>query len=193
MKQQYTSNVTPDSLQELIIEIEKSKNISKLYENIVNLPFKNKLLSTAHDLGIVVYLQVNKITKTIDRIALSDTDLAKNAVKVSAKKFHDIKIPLAEKNNIICNAIKVKKPKITDDWTCLFNPVLSSEEARLNQTNAGIECSIVYPIKANGGGALIYSFYQPQNLITNEHMDFVERYSSLVNDGIEKFLKNNSK
>src|SRR5690606_24522075 len=148
-------------------------------------PFKEKLLVTDLDLGIVVFLLVNKKAQTIDRIALSNTALAKEAVKVSAKPFREISIPLYEEDNVIAAAIKTGEPQITDDWQYLFTPVLSADEARRNQLSASIECSMIVPIKARDGAAMIFSFYQPIANITDDHRKFARDYAKLV----QKYLK----
>lgn len=153
---------------------------SKLYQSIVDAPFSDKVTATNIDLGIGVLLQVDPISKTIDRVALSNTELAQGAVLVSAKPFHQIKIPLHTKNNYISEAIVSGRHKITEDWQYLFNPALKPEEARRNQAGASIESSLVWPLKANHGGALIFSFYQPRRNIGSDHLEFARMYAQLV-------------
>jgi hypothetical protein len=150
----------------------------ELFEMIVNGPFHNKLHTTHLDLGIVVLLLVDKEGRTIDRIALSDTEPARWAVKMTPMPFHDIKIPLDDETNILAKAIKTAKPQKTSDWKYLFTPALSPEAARFNQAGAGIACSYAYPLPgARDGGALIFSFYQPLDHIQIKHLDFMEKYS----------------
>lgn len=164
------------------------KNIAKteqLYEKIVNSPFDDRLLSATIDIGIVVLLLVNKANKTIDRIALSDTEHAHGAVSVSAKPFHKIIIPLGDEKNIIAKAIKEKKGQATDDWQYLFTPALSAEAARLNQKAASIESSIVWPLSIKDGGALIFSCYQPLSNIGPEHYAFAKRYAAIVSKALK--------
>ena len=186
MPKQYSSYITPKHYSEMKNSLASSSSQDDLFYKIVNLPFDDKLLCTFYDLGIMVLLQVNPVTETIDRVALSDTELAKGAVKLSAKQFHEIKIPISQKNNIISDAIRLNEFKCTEDWAPMFNPVLTSRQARLNQANAGIECSLVYPLSSRNGGALIYSFYQPQANITNEHLAFVAKYADLVDTALKK-------
>lgn len=157
-----------------------AKTPADLYKAVVDAPFHD-LRQTVHlDLGIIVLLLANKAEGTIDRIALSDTEPAQGAVKMSEKPFNDIKIPLGHSSNIIAQAIATNKPQSTHDWHLLFIPALSEEAARYNQAGAGIECSFVYPLAAKDGGALIFSFFQPASNINGDHSSFMETYSALA-------------
>lgn len=156
------------------------KSESELYKAIVNAPFHNPLRALEYDLGAVVLLLVNQSKKTIDRVALSDTLSAQGAVRMSAKPFEKIKIPIGHKVNLIARAIETGKPQITQDWKFLFVPALTAREAQFNQAGAGIETSCIYPVKGSVNGALIFSFFQPQLNIGSEHTHFMQSYSSLV-------------
>ena len=171
------------NMQTLLADADNDKD---LFEMIVNAPFHNKLHTTTLDLGIVVLLLANKKQGTIDRIALSDTEPARWAVKMTPVEFHKIKIPIDHKANIISKAIKTEQPQITSDWKFLFIPVLSAEAARFNQAGAGIACSYVYPlIEARDGGALIFSFYQPPDKIKIQHKHFMQTYSEIVGKALK--------
>lgn len=56
---------------------------AQLNDTIVNAPFGDNLGAIDIDLGVVVLLLARPETKTIDRIALSDTYSAKGAVRMS--------------------------------------------------------------------------------------------------------------
>jgi hypothetical protein len=156
-------------------------NKQDIYQSVVNAPFSDKRRAVLLGLGIVVLLLVNKKTRTIDRIALSDTELAKGAVRMSVKPFHDIKIPIDYKGNFIAEAIRSDRYQQTSDWQYLFAPALDIEEARLNQAGAGIGCSFVYPlVDMNPGGALIFSYYITLDKIQKEHHDFMWKYAKLI-------------
>ena len=157
------------------------KNIKDLQDAIVNAPFIDKLRAVQLDLGIVVLLLVDEVTGLINRVALSDTELAKGAVSVSAKSFYDINIPLDDKNNCIAEAIRTVNFTQTHDWKYLFTPVLTAAEARMNQAGAAIGCSVVHPIAvSNKRGALIFSFFQPPEHINEKHYLFASRYAKAV-------------
>lgn len=157
----------------------------ELFQAVVNAPFEhNKVASAFMFLGIVVLLQVNKKTKTIDRVALSDTELAKNTTEVSIVPFEQIKIPLDYADNIISQAVRKGEPQDTTDWKFLFAPALASKQARINQASAGIAYSAVYPLSARDGGALIYSYYQYQEAIDEAQQGFMSTYTSIVNQSL---------
>jgi hypothetical protein len=176
------SHTESDVYYSLLREIlDSAKGDKDLFETIVNAPFSDRRRSALMGLGIVVLLLVNKATRTIDRVALSDTDLAKGAVRMSVKPFHDIKIPINYKGNFIAEAIRSERYQQTSDWQYLFAPELTPEEARLNQAGAGISCSFVYPlIDARAGGAIIYSYYLPLDKFNSEHHEFMRSYAKLV-------------
>lgn len=166
-------------------ELSSAQTDQALLEAIVNAPFRHRVEVTKLDLGIIVLLLVDPKTKLIDRVALSDTEQAAGAVKMSEKPFHDIKIPLGYESNLIARVIKTGKPQSTTDWKYLFVPDLSPRAARFNQAGAGIECSYVYPLTARSGGALIFSYYQACANIGETHQSFMERYIRLVNDRLK--------
>lgn len=157
-----------------------AKTDESLYDAIVNSPFKAKVKGFPLGLGIIVLLLVNKKEGTIDRIALADTEQAQGAVEYSVKPFHDIKIPLRDRKNIISKTIIKDEPQQTTDWQYLFTPALSSEEARFNQAGAGIATSIVYPLHGRDGGAIIFSYFISPDDITQEHRQFMQKYSNLA-------------
>ncbi len=158
-----------------------------LFDLAVNTPFSEYAVQTTFlFLGIIVLLMVNKKTGTIDRVALSDTDLAKRTIEVSARPFNEIKIGVNEPRNIIAQAIRTGIVKDTTDWEDLFTPALNAEQARINQSNAGIAYSSVHPINVNDGGALIFSFYQYPENIGPEQLDFMQKYSKYVEQCFNK-------
>src|SRR3954468_21597518 len=72
-----------------------------LHSTIVNSPFAFQMQVTMLFLGIIVLLLVDEKNGTINRVALSDTELAKNTTDVSMVPFEEIKIPLNHEENII--------------------------------------------------------------------------------------------
>ncbi len=165
-----------------------------LYEAIVNAPFTTKeaKIEAAYlFLGIVVLLVVNKANGTIDRVALSQTELAKNTTTVSVKKFKDIKIPVGYQGNIIAQAVKTGEPQETTDWKDLFAPALSADEAQVNQASGGIAYSAVYPLKdVRDGAALIFSYYQYKEEIGDAQHLFMKHYSDIVSKALKRSNKN---
>jgi hypothetical protein len=153
-----------------------------LFKAIVDAPFAFKVEAALLYLGIVVLLQVNKRTGMIDRVALSNTELATNTTKVSLLPFEEIKIPVDYDKNIISEAIRTHAPQETTDWEYLFAPSLSGEQARINQASGGIAYSAVYPLGARDEGALIFSFYQYPDEIGVPQHTFMKTYTKLVDE-----------
>lgn len=174
-----------DSLQDSAALYEKmadqfkaATNESNLRNAIVNAAFDDPTKATSLSLGVTVLLVVDSKNMTINRVALSDTDSAKGAVRMSAKPFTEIKIPLNHEENIIAKAIKTQEFQMTSDWADMFVPALTPVQARFNQAGAGIGCSVVYPV--NNETAMIFSFYTQPEKIGGRHYKFMEKYTSLV-------------
>lgn len=163
-----------------------AKNDSSLFRKIVDAPFTDKRRAALFGLGITAFLLVDKKTKTIDRIALSNTDMAEGAVDMSVKPFHDIKIPLNYHGNFIAEAIRSGRYQCTSDWAYILSPDLSPEEARLNQAGGSISCTYVYPLNARDGGAMIFSHYISLDRISPEQRDFMFRYCKLVSKHLNR-------
>lgn len=163
-----------------------AKNDAQLFRLIVNAPFHDMVKATELDLGIVVFLQVNKKTGTIDRIALSDTEAAAGAVRMYEKPFHEIKIPIGHPENAIARAITTGAPQFVSDWKYLFVPALDARAARFNQAGAGIEFSTVIPLKSRDGGALIFSYFQINTNIRQPHHMFMQAYAEIVDRALAR-------
>ena len=158
----------------------------ELFSTIVNAPFAPPVPAALIFLGIMVFLQVDKAAGTINRIALSETELARLTTEVSPLPFHSIKIPLDHYENVIAHAIKAEEPTDTTDWKFLFDPAIEPELARINQANAGIAYSAVYPLHSRDGGALIFSYFQYQHEIGIKQMDFMSKYTQIVDEVLDK-------
>lgn len=161
--------------------LETPKTDPDLFESIVNAPFRDGVRAGLLYLGLLQMTLVNTKTNMVDRIALSDTEPAHGAVRMSVLPFKAIRIPISHERNLIVKAIRSGEPQSTSDWQYLFTPALTAEEAHFNQAGAGAACSFVYPLKGVGdGGALTYSFYQPINVISQETKDFMQQYTDIA-------------
>jgi hypothetical protein len=167
-------------LEELKGRLMAAKGRRELYQTIVDAPFNNRAMAGRLGLGITVLLLVNQVESTIDRVALARTELAQGTVDMSSKPFKDIKIPLNDRDNFIAIAIRRKHYMITSDWQFLFVPALTPQQARFNQAGGGIACSVIYPLKIESGGAMIFSYYEPVERIGDSHHKFMRNYSNLV-------------
>lgn len=172
--------------QTLETALRESPNDTALFQTIVDAPFEQKVAMAWLFLGIAVLLLVDKQQQTINRVALSNTELAKNTQEVSPVPFEDIHIPLAGSGNIVRSAIRDNQVQDTTDWKFLFAPVLTPEQARINQAAAGIAYSAIYPLGARDGGALIFSYFQYQQEIGIAQREFMERYTVLVDRALNR-------
>jgi hypothetical protein len=139
----------------------------ELFETIVNGPFSDRRRSALLGLGILTLLLVDNKTKTIKRVAVSDTDLARGAARMAIKPFKEVEVPLAYRGNFIAEAIRSERYQQTSDWHHLFAPNLSAEEARLNQAATGIA-----------------SYYLPVEKIEREHREFMRTYTKMVTNSL---------
>lgn len=161
-------------------ELEKSIMAAEDAQSVVNAPFST-LGPAMIELGAIVLLIVNDKDKTVDRIALSNTEPAAGAVRMSSKPFHEIKIPLSTSQNEIASAILTDSKKLVTDWKYLFTPELTAKEARDNQNGAGIMCSVVAPLRhSDRRGALIFSFLCPASEISDAHHEFIDVCTELI-------------
>jgi hypothetical protein len=165
--------------------LNSTRSDKELFETIVNGPFTDRRRSALLGLGILSLLLVDKKTKTIRRVAVSDTDFARGAARMASKPYKDIQIPLGYKGNFVAEAVRSERYQQTSDWRYLFAPDISPEEARLNQASAGIACSFIYPLGyARAGGALVFSYYLPVDKIERDHRDFMRTYSKMVTNSL---------
>jgi hypothetical protein len=161
------------------------KTEKELFDVIVNAPFSDRRRTALLGLGMIIFLLVDKRTKMVQRMAVSDTDFARGAARMASKPFKDIQIPLRYKGNFVAEAIRSERYQQTSDWQYLFAPELSPEESRLNQAAAGIGCSYIYPlVYVRSGGALVFSYYLPVDKIQQEHRDFMRTYSKMVTNSL---------
>lgn len=179
--------VSESYIEDLVKGLNTAKSDRQLFKAIVNGPFNDRPKATMLGLGIVVLLLVEPQSRLIERIALSDTELARGTVAISVKPFKSIKIPLLYKGNLIAEAIRSGRYQQTSDWQYLFTPALNPEEARLNQAGGGIACSFVYPlIGARSGGAMIFSYFVSLDRIGQAQRNFMERYSRMVSRSLKQ-------
>lgn len=161
--------------------LQNAASTDDLYRAIVDAPFEFKIEAAHLSLGIVVLLLADKKSGVINRVALSNTELAKGTTDVSVKRFEEIIIPLDHHENVISRVIAAGEPQLVTDWHYLFTPALTPEEARFNQAGGAIACSAVYPLDGVGdGGAMIFSFYQYPENIGQPQQTFMREYTHLV-------------
>ncbi len=167
-------------------KLDKATTKLRLFQAIVDSPFVFKVETARMLLGAMVLLLVDNKTGMVNRVALSNTYLAKETLKVTYKRFEDIKFPLDQQENAIAKAIRTGKPQDVTDWKYLFVPALTAEHARLNQAAGGFAYSCVYPIpELKDGGALIFSYYLFSGKIRSSHRKFMRTYAKMVSKSLK--------
>jgi hypothetical protein len=147
----------------------KAKNLADLYKIIVNAPFSDIKLTTTLGLGVLTLVLVNKTDRTIDRISMSDTDMAQGARDITVKPFNDLIIPYNYRGNIVSEAIRSGRSRQTSDWHYLLTPVLKPEDSRMNQA-----------------GAVIFHYFITMDKIGNDHTNFMFRYIKTVSQALKE-------
>lgn len=141
------------------------------------------------DLGyrIIVLTLLNKKKGVLERVALSQTDEAFQALKASAVPFHEIKIPLRANDNLLIKTLKAKKNHITHNWPEIFSPVLTSEQALTNQKAAGIKTSLLFPITVRDEaiGVIIFSMVKSEKDVTQEEKKLIQGFCEIVGLAVE--------
>ena len=136
------------------------------------------------DLGyrIIVLTLVDKERNVLKRIALSQTSEAEQALRASAIPFHEIDIPLSSADNLLIQCINEKRPLSTHDWKNLFVPVLTSDQARVNQQAAGIKASMVYPVIVRNEviGVVIFSLNKYEHEVSLDERDLIRGFTDIV-------------
>jgi hypothetical protein len=166
----------------------QAKDYKELTDIIVNEPISQKVPTATMFLGFIVLLIVNHKTGKLDRVSISDTELARNTFEVTMVPFEDIKIPMDDPNNIYVRSIKNSEPMDTTDWYFTFTPVLTGEQARINQASAGIAYTVVRPLEFKNGGALSFSYYQYSGHIGEKQQAFMDQYTKIVSRALAKFF-----
>ena len=174
--------------QQLSQILNATKNDKELFYQIVNAPFKYQVEMAFLFLGIIAFLLIDEKTGIIQRLALSETDLADDVAKVSKLPFKDIVIKITDSENLIVKAIKSGKCQGTSDWQELLRPAFSPEQARINQAGGGIAYTAVYPLQARNKGALTFNYFQYENEIGEQQNNFMERYAAIVDEALSRKL-----
>src|SRR5260370_5456566 len=95
---------------------------------------------------ILVLTLADPKNRVLKRIALSETEEAKQAQNASAIPFEKIEIPLDAEDNFLIKTLRDKKPYITHYWPEIFRPILTDQQALANKTASGIQTSMLYPL-----------------------------------------------
>ncbi len=168
-------------LEKIILE---SLNFTDVVQKIVD--------STVLELGylelgyeIVVLCLVNKETQTLERISVSQTQRAKEALaqlQSLGTPFRSITIPLTEKKNLLIQALEQDKQFVTQNWHDILSPVFNEEESKTIQSKLGIKNSLIFPIRSKNTpiGVIIFSMSKDTSLMEPDEMDLMGNFSDIV-------------
>lgn len=180
-------------LKRLERELAQAKDYEELKRVIVEAPFEQPLAVASLFLCFVVLMTANEKTGVIDRVAITDTELARNTFEVTAVAFEDIKIPLHHPDNILAQTLDDGKPRDTTDWYYTFTPAMTGDQARINQASAGAAYTAVYRLDIpHGGGILSFSYYQYASSIGEQQRKFMSGYAKIVSKAMTKLMSKNS-
>lgn len=169
--------------------LKKTQTKEDLFQAIVDTPFRHKDVYIPLGLSLMVLALVNDVSGTLDRTALSNTEPAKGAVDYSVMAFHDIKIPLSAKQNMLIKTLTTGRWHQTDDWAHTFTPALTPEEARFNQAGAGVACTIAYPINVGSGAILSFSYFKPLWEIGEEQHIYMKKCVEIAQEALQQIWR----
>lgn len=127
-------------------------------------------------------------SKTLRRVAASDTREAKNAIKALSIPFAEIRISLDDPNNLMSRAIRERRNFVTSNVYDVFTPVLSHDESIRLQKIMSTLSTIIYPIYAADVplGVFIASSKKEADKLT----DYEKRIIDIFVDGAGIALQN---
>lgn len=131
---------------------------------------------------VVVLALLDDDGKTLRRVSLSGTKEALQTREVSEVAFKDIVIPMTATENLCIKAVLENKPQITHSFPDILSPPLTPENALESQKNAGIQTSLVYPVRVKGKviGILIFSMKKSELEVTEEEKKLIQYFTDLV-------------
>ncbi len=136
---------------------------------------------------IVVLALVDEKTGLLNRVSISQTEEAKQALAASPIPFHEITIPLSQEDNFSIKALKQNQPFITHDWFDILNPAYSKSDAQKIQEIVGIKTSMVYPISYHGKtrGVIIFSMVKSEDEVSEDEKDLIKGYTDIVGIAVQ--------
>lgn len=132
--------------------------------------------------SIIVLALADEKDGILKRISISQTEKAKKALEVTPVPFHDINIPLKERQNYCVRALIDKKPYITHHWPDILCPSYNEKDAVLVQKIVGIKTSMIYPVISRGKaiGVLIFSMIKDESKVTDLEKDLIRGFTDVV-------------
>lgn len=131
---------------------------------------------------IVVLCLIDQKKRSLERISISQTPKARQALSESPKPFYDISIPLSYIKNLLVQAVRQKSSQFTTSWSDILMPALPADECLRIQKLVGVKASLIYPIFSRNQaiGTLIFSMSKPKSRITSDEHDLIRSFSDIV-------------
>ncbi|MFC1711705.1 sensor histidine kinase [Patescibacteria group bacterium] len=149
---------------------------------------------------ICVLTLIDKKERIVRRVSFSPTPEALEILKSAKVRFHEIKIPLKEKENLLVKVINEQKVYVTHDLSDVFYPEKTREVWRSLQQKVGIKTSLVFPLIIRGEslGAMIFSLSKTEKKISDYEKAILEGFTdavavSLENASLYRKLKKTNK
>ncbi len=167
-------------------QLAAARTHAQLFDTIASAPFSYRLQTVILYLGVIECMLINSETDMIERVAISKVELADNLLRHALKDVRSPAIPYTDQHNIIAKAIRSKRMQTTRNWKDTFSPVLSDEDANLQQAGSAIACSVIAPLKCRRvQGALIFDYFQYVGQIGEAQRSFMQHYTRLVSEQLD--------
>ncbi len=161
-------------------------DFEKLTESVVNVVLEElNYLKIGYRISVLTV--VDKKAGIVRRISFSPTPEALEILRRAKIKFHDIKIPLNTKENLLVKAIKNKKVYVTHDLSDVFYPEKTRDIWRQLQHQVGIKTSLVFPliIKGKSFGAMIFSLSKSEKEVSDYEKGVLGGFTDAVAVALE--------
>jgi len=161
-------------------------NFEELTEEVVNVVLKElNYLQIGYRVSVLTL--IDKEAGIVRRISFSPTPEAFRMLKKANIRFHDIKIPLTAKENLLVKAIENQQIYITHDLADVLLPEKSREVWEKVQEVAGIKTSLVFPLIIHGEsiGAMIFSLSKSEKEITDNEKGILGGFTDAVAVALE--------
>lgn len=178
---------------EIVKTLLETLDFTQAVNKIVNLML-TELDYIHHGYQIIVLSLLDTEKQEMRRIAISQTELAKQFLKESPIPFKDIVIPLSSFDNLMVKVINEKKMHITENVSDVLEPALDSEWVKSFQKQLGIKTTVVFPIISRDKplGVLIFSLTKNKNKISKKEWSILETFAGVVGVALDNILLLNS-
>lgn len=136
------------------------------------------------DIGYRIFVLglVDEKREILERVSISQTEEARQAVSGLPMPFGEANVPLSAKDNFCIKVMDQKEPLITHDWQDILTPPLTPEDARSLQQQVGIKTSMVYPliVRDKSIGMMIFSVVKEENEISEQEKWLLTRFTDIV-------------